>query len=329
MNENQLSRFGSYGRSIDVPGPNGLNLPMNPAAKYHFVGATTLASYADFQAEFKGVDGDGANRIFPTIVAAIADAAVVTARGDVLLVMPGHTETISSATALTLSKSMITIVGLGFGASRPTITLDTANTATINVTATQVVFQNCVFVANFLAIAALFTLTTAKDFQLRNCEFRDTSSILNFLNIVTTDTTSNHADGLVIDSCKGYLLATSGVVNLFSALGTNDRVTISNNTWRTPTTNAGAVIPIVTGKVLTNFLLLNNLFDLKNATGTATGYIITTDGSTNTGFIHGNFDHALPTSPLFCTASSGFVYGLNYHSDQADLAGYLVPAADV
>lgn len=327
--ENQLSRFGAYGRSVDVPGPNGLNLPMNPAAKYHFVGAATLASYADFQSEFKGVDGDGANRIFPTIVAAIADAGVVAARGDVLLLMPGHTETISSATALTMSKSMITVIGLGFGASRPTITLDTANTATINVTAAQVVFQNCVFVANFLAIAALFTLTTAKDFMLLNCEFRDTSAVLNFLNIVTTAATSNAADGLTIDSSAAYLLATSGAVNLLSALGTNDRVKIVNNYFASLTTNAGAVIPIATGKILTNFRLENNRFNLQNATGTATGYIITTNGSTNSGFIHGNYDHALPTTPLFCTASSGFVYGLNYHSDQADLAGYLVPAADV
>lgn len=329
MQENQLSRFGAYGRSVDIAVSANLNVPMAPNAKYHFVGAATLPSYADFQQEFKGQDGDGGNRIFPSIVAAIADANVVSGRGDVLLVLPGHTETISSATALTMSKAAIVVLGLGFGATRPTITLDTANTATINVTAAQVVFQNCVFVANFLAIAACFTLTTAKDFQLLNCEFRDTSSVLNFLNIVTTAATSNAADGLNISGCNMFLLATSGAVTLLSALGTNDRVMVSGNYYSTPTTNAGAVIPIAAGKILTNFRLIGNLFNLVNATGTATGYIITTNGSTNTGFIDGNRDHALPTTPLFCTASSGFVYGANLHSDQADLQGYLVPAADV
>lgn len=262
-----------------------------------------------------------------TLQAAIT--AATANHGDAIILMPGHTESISSATALNLSKAGVAIIGVGIGTQRPKLTLDTANTATITVSANDIYIENVVFVANFLAIAVLFTITTAKQFQTYNCEFRDTSSSLNFLVLYATDTTSNHADGLTIDSCNFYLLATSGVVNLLSALGTNDRVTIKNNFYITPTTNASAVIPIVTGKILTNFQLINNRFELTNATGTATGYIITTDGSTNTGFIDGNKDHALPTTPLFCTASSGFVYGLNYHSDQADLAGYLVPAADV
>lgn len=283
------------------------------------------------ESEIKAMYGngypDGTPIIYQTL--ALASAACLAGRGDVVFVAPGHTETISSATAITLSVSGITVIGLGTGTFRPTFTLDTANTATINVTANSITIANCIFVANFLAIASLFTLTTAKDFTVRNCEFRDTSAVLNFLSIVTTAATSNAADGLTVDSCKAFLLATSGVVNLLSALGTNDRVRISNNYFASLTTNAGAVIPIAAGKILTNFMLLNNLFNLQNATGTATGFIITTNGSTNTGFIDGNKDHALPTTPLFCTASSGFVYGANLHSDQADLQGYLVPAADV
>lgn len=329
MNETQLSRFGAYGRAIDIPGPNGMNIPLAPNAKYHFVGAATLPSYADFQQEFKGFDADGGNRIFPSIPAAIADANVVGGRGDVLLVLPGHTESISSATALTMSKAGITVVGLGLGSLRPVITLDTANTATINVSGAGVVFQNCIFVSNFLAVAALFTLTTAKDFQLFNCEFRDTDATHNFIALVVTAATSNAADGLRIEQCKFFGAATSGAVKLVSAVGTNDRWSIQGNYYSSPTTNAGAVMPIATGKILTNLLMLNNTFNLKNASGTGTGYLITTDGSTNSGFIDGNKDFALPTTPLPITLASGFSYGLNWHTDQADLAGYLVPAADV
>ncbi len=178
-----------------------------------------------------------------------------------------------------------------------------------------------------MAIAACFTLTTANDFQLVGCEFRDTSASLNFIAYVVTDTTSNHADGLLIDSCRFNSVATSGAVKLVSLLGTNNRITIQNNKYRSLTTNAGAIIPIAAGKAITDFYLLNNRFDVQNATGTATGYLITAN-TAGTGFIDGNFLSALPTTPLLVTAGRGFVYGANYHTDQPDTSGYLLPAAD-
>lgn len=272
-------------------------------------------------------NGRQPNKAMVTLAAAIT--AATANKVETIILLPGHAESISTATALNLSKAGIEIIGLGDGNRRPIITLDTANTATITVSANNIRISNVIFVANFLAVAALFTLTTATDFQLLNCEVRDTDATHNFIAIVVTNTTSNNADGLVIDSCTFLLAATSGAVKLASVLGTNDRWRIANNYYTSLTTNAGAIIPIATGKILTNFRLLGNTFNVVNATGTGTGYILTTDGSTNTGFIDGNKDHALPTTPLFCTASSGFTYGLNYHSDQADLAGYLVPAADV
>jgi hypothetical protein len=299
---------------------------VNTTGHFFIVGASSLSQYNELSYMFAQKWPDGTSVLFTTLAA--ASAACVAGRGDVIFVMAGHTENISSSTALTLSISGVSIIGLGTGNNRPIYTLDTATTSTINVTANNITIANMIFQANFANIAALFTLTTATDFRVQSCEIRDKSAILNFLGIVTTDSTSNHSDGLVIDTCIINLLATSGAVYLYKPTGTNDRVRISNNYFIAQSTNAAAVIPIATGKILTNFLLLNNHFNLQNATGTATGYIITTNGSTNTGFIDGNIDHALPTSPLFCTASSGFVYGANYHSDQADLQGYLVPAAD-
>lgn len=299
---------------------------VDSTGRFFIVGAAALA----IMNEIKGMYGsypDGAPIIYTTIAG--ASAACVAGRGDVIFVVPGHTESISSNTALTMSIANVTVIGLGLGGSRPVVTLDTANTATINVSAASVIFKNVIFVGNFLAIASLFTLTTAKDFQLLSCEFRDTSNVLDFLFIVTTATTSNAADGLVIDSCVITSTTAAGVQGLVSALGTNDRWKITNNIYSSLSTNTAAIIPIAAGKVLTNLRLLNNWFNITNASGTATGYIITTNGSTNSGIIDGNKDHALPTTPLFCTATSGFVYGLNYHSDQADLQGYLVPGADV
>jgi L-asparaginase/Glu-tRNA(Gln) amidotransferase subunit D len=46
--------------------------------------------------------------------------------GDLILVHPGHSETLSAAAAITCDVAGVTIVGLGTGNNRPTFTLDTA-----------------------------------------------------------------------------------------------------------------------------------------------------------------------------------------------------------
>jgi hypothetical protein len=117
-------------------------------------------------------------------------------RGDIIMVKPGHTETISDATSFAMSTSGVAIVGLGTGSLRPTFTLDTANTATIPVSAANCAVKNCIFTANFLSIAACFTVDSAKNFAVEDCYFVDTSSVLNFLNIVKTTGGANTADGL-------------------------------------------------------------------------------------------------------------------------------------
>lgn len=78
-------------------------------------------------------------------------------KGDIVMVKSGHSETISTATALRLSVSDVAIIGLGGGTSRPRFVLDTGTTSTINITANNLSFQNCQFIGNFLSIAALFT----------------------------------------------------------------------------------------------------------------------------------------------------------------------------
>lgn len=291
------------------------------------VSKAALTNVNEIKALYGATYPDGQVMVSTTIALAVAQC--VAGRGDIIMLAPGHTESISSATSLTMSISGVTVVSLGTGSQRAVITLDTANTATINVTAAGVVFKNCVFVANFLNVAALFTLTTAADFQVLNCEIRDTSTVLNFVAMVVTATTANAADGLVIDGCKFFLLIATGATKLVSALGTNDRWTITNNYYTTPTTGTGAVMPIATGKILTNLIMRKNIFNLVQTTGVTTGILITTDGSTNTGVIAENFVKGLDaTTEILVTASSGFVFFNNYYSGAADASGYLLPAAD-
>jgi hypothetical protein len=257
-----------------------------------------------------------------------ASAACTANRGDIVMVMPGHAETISSNTALTLSKAGVLIVGMGNGTKRPTFTLDTANTATINVTADNIGFVNCVFVANFLAVAACFTLTTAKYFTLSQCAVKDTSAILNFALVVKTATTANAADGLTIEDSKIVSSHATNAFSVVSALGNVDRAVIKNNYIKSVTTNAAAAIcPIATGKILTNADISGNSVNTVGASGTTTGLLITTDGSTNSGLISKNYIQNLDaTTPILVTASSGFIFMDNMYQSAADKSGAILPA---
>lgn len=268
-------------------------------------------------------------RPFSTLAGAVANTGVTASRGDIICVMPGHAESIASSTALALSVAGIAIVGLGYGTMRPTFTLTTANTATITVSANNVSIQNCIFVANFLNVAALFTLTTAKGFCLDNCQIRDTSAILNFVNVISTSTTTAANEDLSVTRNQVILSTAAGAAKLVSFLGTHDRVTIADNYYNAVTTGTGAVMPIATGKVVTNLQLLRNIFVLVQTTGVTTGILITTDGSTNSGMIANNLIQGLDaTTEILVTASSGFRFSQNFYSGVADTSGYLLPVAD-
>lgn len=279
-----------------------------------------------------GIAGsDNARGYFTEPLKTIAGAlAMVTPnRGDILMLAPGHAETISSATALSLNQAGVLIVGSGTGSLRPTITLDTGTTSTINVTANNCGFINCIFKANYAAISSLFTLTTATDFVLSSCEFRDTSSVLNFVNIVATDSTSNHADGLWIENCKMYGLGTTSNTCMVNATGTNDRWTLKNNYIAHAAVTGGGFMQTASGKNLTNLVCSGNSADLVGASTLTTGTFIIAGGTSNTGVISGNYCKSLDdTSPILVTASSGWVFSQNYYQANADKSGFLLPAVD-
>lgn len=315
----QLSRYGAISKVLPL---------MSPGAKFFFVGPSAANWFADFQNAFP-VDLGGGIRVFTTLASMMANANVVASRGDVVLVLPGHTETISSNTALTLSKAGVKIIGIGEGTLRPTFTLDTATTATINITAANISFTNCIFAANFAAIVAPFTLTAAKDFSLFDCEFRDLGASLNFVNIVDTNATSNDADGLTIKRCKRIGAGATTNTTIVKMDGTNDRIAIEDNYFAHLAVTAAGLMIIATGKIVTNASIRRNVINLKGASNATTGIIITTDGSTNSGVISENFITSLDaTSEILVTASSGFIFFQNFYTGTADLSGYLLPAAD-
>lgn len=284
------------------------------------------------QLGISGSDGNPGTYLKPLATLQKAVDLSLADRGDIIMLMPGHAETVSSATALQLNKAGILIVGLGQGSKMAQITLDTANTATIPVSAANIGIINVKFIANFLAIAALFTVTAA-NFVVQQCDIRDTSAILNFAKIVNTGSTDNAADGLVLESNNVVSLHATNAYSMFAAVGNMDRVCVKGNNVRIASTSGVAVVcPISTGKLLTNFLLKDNIINSTGAAATATGLLITTNGTTNTGMLSGNQIFNLSTaggtgSMILVTASSGLHFMNNYYSNLPDSSGKLLPAA--
>lgn len=119
--------------------------------------------------------------------------------GDVIYVLPGHAETIAAAAGIDADVIGISVIGLGSGSLKPTITLGTATTADIDIDAANVTFQNLRFVSNINDLAVILDVND-EYFTCIDCDFvsSNTKEVLNFVNIATTK------DNFFFKGCKFY-----------------------------------------------------------------------------------------------------------------------------
>lgn len=271
--------------------------------------------------------GNGQNPDAPFASIAYALTQVTANQGDRIYVMPGHAEAIADATSFAAAIAGVQVIGLGQGSSRPTITLGTANTATIAVSADNVSFENIVFVANFLSIAACFTLSTAKNFALRGCLFSEASNVLNFLNIVKSTGIANTVDGLAVTDCKWNGLGTTSVNALILSANDIDTLTVLRNVVKLARTADAAMI-VITAGVLTNTEIGDNKFYSAQTT-TANGSLINVGGTTSTGFVYSNRVQTLTTtSDKLFTTTVGLAAFENRVTGAVGATGFVIPAVD-
>lgn len=276
-----------------------------------------------------GADGNPGTFQQPFATVDRAFSFVQASRGDIVMIKAGHTETIDSTTDLVMDIAGVTVCGLGTGSLRPTFTFSVAATSTIGVSAANIAVVNCLMVANFADVAGAFTLGNAPGFTLRGVECRDTSAVLNFLSVVDTSTTSNQADDLTLVGCKRIGAGATANTCVVKMDGTNARLTIRDSYFAHLATTTAGLMPIATGKVVTDAVIDSNTILLVGSAGASTGVIITTDGTTNSGMISRNLVQSLDaTTEILVTASSGFTYSQNYYAAAADTSGYLRPVAD-
>lgn len=271
---------------------------------------------------------DGKTVQTPVALLATAVGLCTASKGDIIFVMPGHSETISSSTALTLNKAGVSILGLGQGLDRPTFTIDTANTATINVTAASISFVNCRVIGNFLSIAAAFTLTTAKRFILRDCYCADTSGVLNFLNIIKSTGAANTVDGLTALNNVWAGLGTTSVNSFILSANDIDSAVWRDNRVILVRTATAAILATISAGVLTNLDCGDNCVYSK-ATATTGGGLISVGGTTSTGFVYRNFQQTLGTATdILFTTNVGLAAFENRVTGAVGATGFVIPAVD-
>jgi len=274
-----------------------------------------------------GLDGNNGTFQRPFATLDYAVGKCVASRGDTIIILPGHAETVSTATALALDVAGITIIGLGAGTLRPTFTLDTAATATIAVSAANVSLKNLVFTANFADIAELFT-PSAVDFHCEDCEFNAAGANLNFVEIVDTGTTDNECDGLSFVRCSWVEpdTATTSFLNIDADL---DQLVVEDCYFNlgVNTSDLPIIAVVATGKDLTNVRIVGNECIRLND---ANPLLITADTTTaNTGVVADNFvRHLDVAAELLVTAGTNFGFFDNKATAAVDASGYLLPAAD-
>lgn len=122
----------------------------------------------------KGITGSNGNKgsyLQPFATVDYAIGRCKASRGDIIMVMPGHTETISAAAGVALDVAGVAIIGLGTGSLRPTFNF-TATASTFTVSAANSVIKNCLFTGGVDAVVSPIVVSAA-DCVLDSCEIRD------------------------------------------------------------------------------------------------------------------------------------------------------------
>jgi len=304
MIDPQLSRYGI--ESISIP-------RLSPAAKVHFVGPTSAAWYGEFIAAY-GPDADGGNRAFPTIVAALADSNVVASRGDYIVVLPGHTETVTAAGTITVSKAGLSIVGLGEGNQRPIINYTTAAAASFDITAASVTIDNLIFTMTGVDAITAGINVSAAGVTIRNCRIVNASASAQATLCVLTTAAADRFKFINNEVTGTTDAGTTAAVRLVGG----DSIVIEGNTFFGAYGSGNGAIENIT-TACTQIRITGNF--INNQTASSTKGIVAVAGTS--GLVSNNRIQILSGTAPITGAGLSWVGG-NYYAGTIATAGVLV-----
>lgn len=172
--------------------------------------------YADSVTGSSVNPGDRPDKPMATIDQAVGKCTAN--KGDVIFVLPNHTETVSAAAGLDLDVAGITLIGLGSGANRPQINFTTAVGADMDVDAADIMMINFDFTGGIDALTGPIDVNSSY-FSMLGCLTRDVTG--QATDFIVTDA---NADNLLISDWKHIGAAVVGADTAISIVGGDDIV---------------------------------------------------------------------------------------------------------
>ena len=161
----------------------------------------------------------------PTFPFATIDYAIgqcTASQGDVILVAPGHTETITGA--ITFDVIGVKCIGCGHGSLRPTITFGTNTTATVDVDAANVWIEGLWFAAGVDSLEQFLRISAAHC-TVKDCYFTADSDY-QALDHIELDNVA--ADYCTIEGCR-FLSETAGAATAIAINAVVNEANIIDN----------------------------------------------------------------------------------------------------
>lgn len=148
------------------------------------------------------VTNSGKSPTSPFATLAYAATRCTASTDDIIVVAARHAETITAAAGIDLSVAGVSVIGMGKGSNRPTITIGTATSATFKASAVNQLVKNVRFTAGTAQLLVKMIDATAGDLTMEDCYFEGASTstflVKSFVNLTTTK------DNFTFRRCKWW-----------------------------------------------------------------------------------------------------------------------------
>lgn len=280
--------------------------------------------YVDSVTGAAGSDGSSPDNAISTLDAAFAKCTAD--KGDRIIVMPNHAETITGAGGITHDIAGVSVIGLGTGNQRPRFLMDAGTTVSYLISAADAYVTNLVFASGHADVVTCFDVTAAGA-RIENCEFVDNTAGENFLSAISATGAANTGDGLTV--CGNFFYS-ADAATLGFVMMTDDSVglRIEDNIVVSEGTGLATMLTVATGKDVRGVRVLGNFLSSK---ATAGNLFISNDTASpnNSGIIaHNRCRHADVTSTHTMGAVGGCGFFDNLSASTDAVSGFILPAID-
>lgn len=291
--------------------PNGVSsfgVPVMPG------GIPFVTSGSVFFVHHSGSNGNSG--LDPSQPLATIDYAIgkcTASKGDVILVMPGHAESVSG---IALDVAGVSVWGMGWGNLRPTLTVNAAADC-VSITAANCMFGNFIFEASVDAYTA-FVNVAADGCVVRDCVFHMNDTGINGVAAVTMTASASNC---LIDHCYIYSKVVENVGG-FVIEGAAPNIEICNcMVFDSIGFTNGCINDAATA---TGLWIHHNVF-----TNAKADTVVAEFGNNSTGVCAYNCINGRNTTIASnWTLSTGMAYFENYVVEEAQKSGLLLPAVD-